>query len=63
MGQRSISRFTKTSITKLWLEFYLILYHSFSSNYSAYSWEQIKFHLQDKHDNASLNVQLLQKNL
>ena len=30
-------------------------------NYSAYNWEQIKFHLQDKHDNASLNVQLLKK--
>ena len=28
-------------------------------NYSAYNWEQIKFHLQDLHDNASLNVQLL----
>ena len=32
-------------------------------NYSAYNWEQIKFHLQDIHDNASLNVQLLQKNI
>ena len=31
-------------------------------NHSAYSWEQIRFHLQDKHDNASLNVQLLKKN-
>ena len=30
-------------------------------NYSAYDWEQIKFHLQDIHNNASLNVQLLQK--
>ena len=26
-------------------------------NYSAYYWEQIKFILQDIHDNASLNVQ------
>ena len=26
-------------------------------NYSAYNWEQIKFHLQDLHYNASLNVQ------
>ena len=30
-------------------------------HYSAYNWEQIKFHLQDLHDNASLIVQLLQK--
>ena len=29
-------------------------------NHSAYNWEQIKFHLQDIHNNASLNVQLLQ---
>ena len=28
-------------------------------NHSAYNWEQIKFHLQNIHDNASLNVQLL----
>ena len=28
---------------------------------SAYNWEQIKFHLQNIHDNSSLNVQLLQK--
>ena len=27
-------------------------------NNSAYNWEQIKFHLQNIHDNASLNVQL-----
>ena len=32
-------------------------------NYSAYNWEQIKFHLQDIHDNAFLNVQLLQKEI
>ena len=32
-------------------------------NYSAYNWEQIKFHLQDIHDNASLIVQLLQKRI
>ena len=32
-------------------------------NYSAYNWEQIKFHLQDIHDNASLNAQLLQKEI
>ena len=32
-------------------------------NYSAYYWEQIRFHFQDKHDNASLNVQLLQKEI
>ena len=30
-------------------------------NNNAYNWEQIKFHLQNIHDNASLNVQLLQK--
>ena len=32
-------------------------------NYSAYNWEQIKFHLQDIHDNTSLIVQLLQKKI
>ena len=32
-------------------------------NHSAYNWEQIKFHLQNMHDNASLNVQLLQKEI
>ena len=32
-------------------------------NHSAYKWEQIKFHLQNIHDNASLNVQLLQKEI
>ena len=32
-------------------------------NHSAYNWEQITFHLQNIHDNASLNVQLLQKEI
>ena len=32
-------------------------------NHSAYNWEQIKFHLQDIHNNASSNVQLLQKEI
>jgi len=32
-------------------------------NHSAYNWGQIKFHLQNIHDNASLNVQLLQKEI
>ena len=32
-------------------------------NHSAYNWEQIKFHLQDTHNNASLNVQFLQKEI
>ena len=32
-------------------------------NYSAYNWEQIKFHLQDICDKTSLNVQLLQKKI
>ena len=27
-------------------------------SYSAYNWEQTKFHLPNIHDNASLNVQL-----
>ena len=31
--------------------------------FSAYNWEKIKFHLQDMHNNASLNVQLLQKEI
>ena len=30
-------------------------------NHSAYNWEQIKFHLQNIHDNASLNLQLLKR--
>ena len=32
-------------------------------NHNAYNWEQIKFHLQNIHDNSSLNVQLLQKEI
>ena len=32
-------------------------------NHSAYNWKQIKFHLQDIHNNASLNAQLLQKEI
>ena len=32
-------------------------------NDSAFNWEQIKFHLQNIHDNASLNIQLLQKEI
>ena len=32
-------------------------------NHRAYNWEQIKFHLQNIHDNASLNVQLLKKEI
>ena len=32
-------------------------------SYSAYSWEQIKFHLQNIHNNTSLNVQLLQNKI
>ena len=32
-------------------------------NHSVYNWEQIKFHLQNIHDNASLNLQLLQKEI
>ena len=32
-------------------------------NHNAYNWEQIKFNLQDIHNNASLNVQLLQKKI
>ena len=32
-------------------------------NHSAYNWEQIKVHLQNIHDNASLNAQLLQKKI
>ena len=30
-------------------------------DHSAYNWEQIEFHSQNIRDNASLNVQLLQK--
>ena len=32
-------------------------------NNNAYNWEQIKFHLQNIHDNDSLNVQLLLKEI
>ena len=32
-------------------------------NINAYKWEQIKFHLQNIHDNDSLNVQLLLKEI
>ena len=32
-------------------------------NNSTYNWEQIKFHLQNIHDNDSLNVELLQKEI
>ena len=32
-------------------------------NNNAYNWEQIKFHLKNIHDNASLNVQFLQKEI
>ena len=45
----------------MWLEFDSILYYS-CSFHSAYNWEQ-RFHLQNIHDNASLNVQLLQKEI
>ena len=41
-------------------EFCVTLVHF---NHSAYNWEQIKFHLQNIHDNASMNVQLLQKEI
>ena len=30
-------------------------------NHSAYNWENIKFHLQDMHNNASLNVQFCKR--
>ena len=32
-------------------------------NHSAYNWKQIKFHLQNIHDHAFLNVQVLQKEI
>ena len=32
-------------------------------NHRTYNWEQIKFHLQDIHNNVSLNVQLLEKEI
>ena len=63
MGWRSINRFTKTSYTKMWLEFHSILYYPFSVQLYYLQWEQIKFHLQDIHDHSSLNVQLLQKEI
>ena len=63
MGLRSINRFTKTSIIKLELEFYSILYHSFLVQPQCLQRDQIKFHLQDIHNNASLNVQFLQKEI
>ena len=65
MGWRPINRFTKKKnillncdwnstefcVTPVWF------------NHSAYNWEQIKFHLQDIHNNTSLNVKLLQKKI
>lgn len=41
----------------------LLNFVSLRFNHNAYNWEQIKFHLQDIHNNASLNVQLLQKKI
>ena len=32
-------------------------------NHITYNWKQIKFHLQNIHDNASLNAQSLQKDI
>ena len=43
MGWRSINRFIKTSIIKLWLEFYLILYHSISVQCLQLGKNQISF--------------------
>ena len=58
MGWRSINRFflKKQALLKCdqnSTQFYIT---PVQFNYSAYNWEQIKFHLQDLHDNASLNV-------
>ena len=47
----------------MWLEFPQFCVTPVQFNHSAYNWEQIKFHLQNIHDNASLNVQLLQKEI
>ena len=61
MGWRSIIRYTKQVILKSdWnsTQFWVTLVQF---NNSAYNWEQIKFHLQNIHDNATLNVQLLEK--
>ena len=60
MGWRSINRCTKTSDTKCDSTQFCVTPVQF--NHSAYNWEQIKFHLQNIH-NASLNVQLLQKEI
>ena len=53
MGWRSINRFLKTGFAKCdWnsTQFYIT---PVQFNYSAYNWEQIKFHLQHLHYNAS----------
>ena len=63
MGWRSINRCKKEVMLKCdWnsTQFCVTPVHF---NHSAYNWEQIKFHLQNIHDNASLNVQLLQKEI
>ena len=54
MGWRSINRFTKTSIKLDWNSTQFCI-TSLWFNHSAYNWEKIKFHLQDMHNNASLN--------
>ena len=61
MGWRSINRCTKTSDTKCDSTQFCVTPVQFNNN--AYNWEQIKFHLQNIHDNASPNVQLLQKEI
>ena len=53
-------QFSKTlrSVTCINCRFFVTHVHF---NHSAYNWEQIKVHLQNIHDNASLKVQLLKK--
>ena len=53
-------QFSKTlrSVTCINCRFFVTPVHF---NHSAYNWEQIKVHLQNIHDNASLKVQLLKK--
>ena len=53
----SHKKFTTWSVTCINCQFCVTPVHF---NHSTYSWEQIKFH---SHDNASLSVQLLQKEI
>ena len=63
MGWRSINRCTKTGDVKCDWSSTQFCVSPVQFNNSAYSWEEIKSHLQSIYDNAFLNVQCLQKEI